>query len=110
VKLKLIQRLIIFSLEKKCNVKNLLNQFSIFNKKRTEIKKLIIDLSDKFKNHNLREPKFEIVHENDSFTRSKGLPSLLITKSKNISFYKNIHSSFHYMLFKLGCNNLFRII
>jgi len=70
------------------------NQFSIPNKKRTEIKKLIIELFDELKNHNLIEPEFGIVHKNGSSTTVKQLTPLLLTKSKNIFFHEILYSRF----------------
>ena len=49
VKLEIIQVLSTDSLKKKISVEDFLNQFSIPNKKRAEIKNLIIDLLDKLK-------------------------------------------------------------
>lgn len=53
VKLKFIQSFSVSSLEKKFDVEDFLNQFSIPNQKRTEVKKRIIELFDELKNHKL---------------------------------------------------------
>ena len=62
VKLQLIQSLSVSTLEKKFDVEDFLNQFSIPNQKRTEVKKLIIELFDELKNHKLIDTPFRIVH------------------------------------------------
>jgi hypothetical protein len=94
IKLKLIQSLSVSSLEKKFGVQDFMNQFSIPNKKRTEIKKLIIHLFDELKNSKLIEPKFHIVQKKGSYTTVKNLTPLLITQSKDIFFHEIIHSNF----------------
>jgi hypothetical protein len=55
VKLKLIQSLSVFSLEKKYYFENFLDQFSISNKKRTKIKKSQV--------HRIIETEFGIFHK-----------------------------------------------
>jgi hypothetical protein len=62
VKLEIIQVLSTDSLKKKISVEDFLNQFSIPNKKRAEIKKLIIDLLDELKAFDLIEAGFDIVY------------------------------------------------
>lgn len=57
VKLQIIQVLSTDSLEKKFSVEDFMNQFSISNKKRGEIKKLIIDFLDKLKTSNSIQSK-----------------------------------------------------
>lgn len=94
VKLKLIQSLSVSSLEKNFYVEEFLNQFSIPNKKRTQIKKLIIELFDQLKSHKLIETEFGIVRKNGSSVTVKQLTPLLLTKSKSISFHEVLYSSF----------------
>lgn len=94
VKLKLIQSLSVSSLEKNFYVEEFLNQFSIPNKKRTQIKKLIIELFDQLKSHKLIETEFGIVRKNGSSITVKQLTPLLLTKSKNIFFHEILYSSF----------------
>jgi len=90
VKLQFIQSLNVSSLEKKFDVEHFLNQFSIPNQKRTEIKKRIIELFDELKNHKLIDTQFRIVQKNGLSTTVKQL----LTKSKNIFFYEIIYSNF----------------
>ena len=66
VKLEIIQVLSTDSLEKKFSVEDFMNQLSISNKKRGEIKKLIIDLLDELKTSNSIEPHFDIVYKDDA--------------------------------------------
>jgi hypothetical protein len=74
VKLQIIQ---VHSLEKKFSVEDFMNQFSISNKKRGEIKKLIIDLLDELKTSNSIEPHFDIVYKDDAKKKSnKGVKKL----------------------------------
>jgi hypothetical protein len=94
VKLKLIQSFSVSSLEKNFYVEDFFNQFSIPNKKRTQIKKLIIKLFDQLKNHKLIENEFGIVHKTGSSTTVKQLTPLLLTKSKSIFFHEIFYSSF----------------
>ena len=48
-----------------------MNQFSISNKKRAKIKKLIIDLLDKLKTSNSIKPYFDIVYKDDAKKKSE---------------------------------------
>lgn len=61
VKLQFIQSFSVSSLEKKFDVEDFLNQFSIPNQKRTEVKKRIIKLFDELKNYKLIDTQFRIV-------------------------------------------------
>ena len=88
VKLEIIQVLSTNSFEKKFLVEDFINQLPINNKKRTEIKKLIIDLFHELKNSNLIEPKFNIVFKKGSYKTVKNLTPFLITQSKDIFFYE----------------------
>ena len=71
-----------------------MNKFSISNKKREEVKKLIIDLLDELKTSKLIEQHFDIVYKDDAKKKSKeGVKKLtpsLLSQSKNIF----IHESF----------------
>lgn len=91
VKLKFIQSFSVSSLEKKFNVEDFLNQFSIPNQKRTEVKKRIIELFDELKNRKLIDTQFRIVQKNGLYTTVKQLTPLLLTKSKHIFFYEISH-------------------
>jgi hypothetical protein len=68
-----------------------MNQFSIPNQKRTEVKKRIIELFDELKNHKLIDTQFRIIQKNGLSTTLKQLTPLLLTKSKNILFHEIIH-------------------
>lgn len=48
-----------------------MNKFSISNKKRGEIKKLIIDLLNELKTSNSIEPHFDIVYKDAAKKKSK---------------------------------------
>ena len=76
------------SFEKKFPVQDFINQLPISNKKRTEIKKLIIDFFYELKNSNLIESKFTIVLKKGSYKTVKNLTPFLITQSKDILFYE----------------------
>lgn len=71
VKLQIIQVFSTNSLEKKFSVEDFMNQFSISNKKRAKIKKLIIDLLDKLKTSNSIKPYFDIVYKDDAKKKSE---------------------------------------
>ena len=97
VKLEIIQVLSTDSLEKKFSVEDFMNQFSISNKKRGEIKKLIIDLLDELKTSNSIEPHFDIVYKYDAEKKSnkkvKKLTPSLISQSKDIFLHEIIDSN-----------------
>lgn len=92
VKLEIIQVLSTDSLEKKFSVEDFMNQFSISNKKRGKIKKLIIDLLDELKTSKLIEPHFDIVYKDDAKKKSKeGVKKLtpsLLSQSKDIFIHE----------------------
>ena len=94
IKLQFIQSFSVSSLEKKFDVEDFFNQFSIPNQKRTEVKKRIIELFDELKNHKLIDTQFRIVQKNGLSTTVKQLTPLLLTKSQNIFFHEIIHSNF----------------
>jgi hypothetical protein len=81
-------------------VEDFMNQFSISNKKRGEIKKLIIDLLDELKTSNSIEPHFDIVSKDDAKKKlNKGVKKLtpsLISQSKDIFLHEIIDSNYFY--------------
>lgn len=84
VKLEIIQVFSTNSLGKRFPVENLMHQFP--KKKRTQIKKLIIELLDELKKSKLIEPSFNIVLKKGSSKKVENLTPLLITQSKDILF------------------------
>lgn len=95
VKLEIIQVLSTDSLKKKISVEDFLNQFSIPNKKRAEIKKLIIDLLDDLKAFDLIEAGFDIVSK-DGKKPEKGVKMLtpsILSQSKEIFLHEIINSN-----------------
>lgn len=95
VKLEIIQVFSTDSLKKKFSVEDFLNQFSIPNKKRAEIKKLIIDLLDELKAFDLIEAGFDIVYK-DGKKPEKGVKMLtpsILSQSKEIFLHEIIDSN-----------------
>ena len=98
VKLQIIQVLSTDSLEKKLSVEDFMNQFSISNKKRGEIKKRIVDLLDELKTSNSIEPHFDIVYkdnaQNKSSKRVEKLTPSLLNQIKDIFLHEIIDSNY----------------
>lgn len=76
------------SLEKRFFIENFLERFSVSNKKRIKIKKLIIHEFSILTNTKLIEPNFKLLNKNKSLVERTRLTSLLITKSHSIYFYE----------------------
>ena len=95
VKLEIIQVLSTDSLKKKFPVEEFLNQFSISNKKRAEIKKLIIDLLDELKTSGSIEGGFDIVSKDGKKSEKdvKMLTPSIISQSKEIFIHEIIDTN-----------------
>ena len=65
-----------------------MKQFSIFNKKRSKIKKLIIDLLDKLKTSNSIKTYFYIVYKDNATKKSevKTLTPFLLSQNNDLLF------------------------
>ena len=90
VKLKFMKSISIIGLEKRFCVEDFLNKFSISNKKRREVKEIIIDLFDELKDDKLIEDQFQLINKCGSLRKVTKLTPLRLSKRRYICFSETI--------------------
>ena len=88
VRIELIESISKVGLRKIFHSEDFFNQFSISNQKQTQMKNVIINLLDEFKEIKLIEDEFELMTKYGILIKVNKLTPLLLTKSKYICFYE----------------------
>lgn len=79
------------SLLKELHVQQFLEQFNLFNKKQTEIKRLITESIQELVDKRIIKQLFKIIQKDGSIIVQNNLTSKLITKSKVVYLEKIIY-------------------
>jgi hypothetical protein len=78
----------VIQLEKTFFIEQFLSEFSIPNKKLSEIKQMIIDTFVILKTNKLIENKFELIYKNGEIHETIKLTVLQLTRTRQINFYE----------------------
>ncbi len=90
VKSQIITITAIDSLKKEFYIQEFLNQFSVSNKKTTQLKQMIIEAIYQQINNQLIQPQFQIIQKDGSIKKINKLQTQDISQIKVIYFYENI--------------------
>lgn len=88
IKLQFIESISNIGIQKKFHIQTFMNQFSVSNKKRTQIKQIIIDLFYELKDQGFIQDEFKLIYQDNNIKEVTQLTLQLFINLRYIQFYE----------------------
>lgn len=94
IKLQFVESISNIGIQKQFQLQTFIDQFSVSNKKHTQIKQIIIDLFHELKDQGFIQDEFQLVYQDNSIQKVTKLTLQSFINLKSIQFYELFYQSF----------------
>ena len=94
IKLQFVESISNIGIQKRFQLQTFIDQFSVSNKKHTQIKQIIIDLFHELKDQGFIQDEFQLVYQDNSIQKVTKLTLQSFINLKSIQFYELFYQSF----------------